>query len=172
MFNLYGDLNQIIFKYIISQDDPSYLLMLNNIGEKYPDLYPMIIMTFKFIKNHTVIQNIFDQFTDNNKLDFSHSQISQILSSNKYFANIYTNYFINNYESYIKIFPLDSKAFAYVLNSMILAQINPEKIEQLFNKLYSIDNTKFILKMKHTKNVLFNKLFLKINIIKLLNNIK
>jgi len=172
MFNLYGDLNIIIFKYMILQDDSSYLLKLKEIAEIHTDLYPMIIMSFKYTKNEKVIKNIFDQFTDNNRLDLSHSQINQFLSSNKYFAKLYTDYFINNYDDYIKIFPLDSKAFTYVLNQIILVQTNPDKIEQLLDKLNTIDNTKFILKMRHAKNILFNKLFLKINIIKILNLIE
>jgi len=171
MFNLYGDLNQIIFKYIMIQGDQSYLLKLDEIAELNKDLYPMILMSFKYTKNQNIMKNIFDNFTDGNNIDLSHSQISQLLGSNKYFAKLYTDYFINNYDDYIKIFPLDSKAFAYVLNQMILVQISPDKIEQLLNKLNNIDNTKFILKMRHAKNILFNKLFLKINMMKLLNSI-
>jgi len=169
MFNLYGDLNQILFKYIMINDDVSYLNKLNEIGKQNKDLYPIIITSFKYAKNHKVIDNIFNKFKQNNKLDFSNSQINQFLGANKYFTKIYTDFFINNYDDYIKIFPLDSKSFMHILNQMILSQTNPDKIEQLLNKLNMIDNTKFILKMKHAKYILFNKLFLKINIIKKLN---
>lgn len=166
MFDLYGDLNQILFKYIMILDFPSNLLKLEDINK---DLYPMIIMSLKYIKNQKVIKNIFDQFINGNKINLSHSQINQFLGSNKYFANLYTDYFINNYDDYIKIIPLDSKIFTYILNQMILIQTSPDKIEQLFKKLNTIDNIKFILKIRYSKSILFNKLFLKINMIKILN---
>ena len=169
MFNLYGDLNHILFKYIILIDDVSYLNKLEGISKENKDLYPIIITSFKYAKNHKVIDNIFNKFKQNNKLEFSNSQINQFLGANKYFCKIYTDFFINNYDDYIKIFPLDSKSFMHILNQMILSQTNPDKIEQLLNKLNTIDNTKFILKMKHAKYILFNKLFLKINIVKKLN---
>ena len=171
MFNLYGDLNQILFKYMMLQDDLSYLMKLKTIAELNKDLYPMIMMSFKFAKNKKVIKNIFDKFINGNQMDMSYVQINQLLGSNKYFIELYTNYFINSYEDYIKIMPLDSKAFTYVLNQLILNQTKPEIIEKLFDKLNSINNTKFILKMKSAKSVLFNKLFLKINTIKKLNSI-
>ena len=171
MFDIYGDLNQILFKYMMLQDDLSYLMKLKTIAELNKDLYPMIMMSFKFTKNKKVIKNIFDKFIDGNQMDISYVQINQLLGSNKYFIELYTNYFINNYEEYIKIMPLDSKAFTYVLNQLILNQTKPEIIEKLFDKLNSINNTKFILKMKSAKSVLFNKLFLKINTIKKLNSI-
>jgi aminopeptidase N len=171
MFNLYGDLNIIIFKHIIQNNNSNDINKLEEIAESNPDLYQMISMSFRYTKNKLVIENIMKQLKNENQMGMSHGEITQYLVSNKYFAKLYTDFFMNNYDDYVKIFPLDSKGFAFLLNHMIQSQTDPIILEQLLNKLYSIDNTKFILKMTQAKNILFNKLFTKITVIKMLKNI-
>jgi hypothetical protein len=171
MFNLYGDLNIIIFKHIIQNNNSNDINKLEEIAESNPDLYQMISMSFRYTKNKLVIENIMKQLKNENQMGMSHGEITQYLISNKYFAKLYTDFFMNYYDDYVKIFPLDSKGFAFLLNHMIQSQTDPIILEQLLNKLYSIDNTKFILKMTQAKNILFNKLFTKITVIKMLKNI-
>jgi hypothetical protein len=168
LFNISGDLNKIIIKYIIKQNNIEKLLELKQFNE---DLYEIIITSLKYTSNNKIIDKIFNNYFINKTINLSHDKIIELLTNNKYFVSICTQYFINNYDDYIKIIPLDSKSFIHILKNIILNQSDPNVIEQLFKKLKSIDSTYFLLILNQSKNLLFNKLFIDINLIKLLNNL-
>lgn len=169
MFDLYGDLNIIIFKHILSDKNCDFKKIVE-MNKKYPYLNNILIQSLKFTKNKSIIDNLFNSLINGNQ--FSHSQITQLISNNKYFMNRYTSFFINNYNDYTKIISLNSKAFARILNQLILSQTDYNVIKQLLDKLNSIDNSKFVIKMKQSRNILFNKLFKKNMIKKIFEDIK
>lgn len=168
LFNISGDLNAIIIKYIVQKND---LKKLIEIKEIYPDMEELIISSLKYTKNKVMIKKILNQYFIDKTIHLTFDEITQLLGGNKYFLSVFTEYFIDQYEEFIKIIPLDSKGFTRILNSLILNQTDPILIEQILNKLESINNKQYAIKLTQSKNILFNKLFVKINIIKLLNEL-
>lgn len=169
LFNLSGDLNAIIIKYIIQKNDFRKLIELK---EFYPNMDEIIVSSLKYTKNKKLIKKILDLYFIKKTVHLTFDEITQLLSGNKYFLRVFSEYFVDKYEEFKKIIPLDSKGFTRILTSLIHNQTNPELIERILNKLESSDNKQYAIKLTQSKNILFNKLFVKINVIKLLNEIK
>lgn len=164
-FDISADLNKIIFKKIIENNDHIRINKLSTIIDNFPYLHNIIFSSFLYTKNNLILDNIIHSifYSDNT---INHTQI-KILLNNSYFLNKYSMFFIDHYDQYIKKITLDSKSFLYIIYDMIINQIDINIVNKLIDKLYSIDNTKFILKMTQAKNILLTRLFKKINIIKL-----
>ena len=168
LFNISGDLNKIIIKYIVKNNNIKKLIELK---ETFPDMDDIIISSLKYTSNNKIIKKMLNSFFIDKTVNLTFDQIIQLINKNTYFVANFTNYFINDYDNYLNIIPLDSKGFTRILNSIILHQTDPSIIEKILNKLESIDNTQYEIKLLQSKNILFNKIFTKINLIKLLNNL-
>jgi hypothetical protein len=163
-FDLSPDLNKIIFKKKITNMKNLIDMINNNFKEQ-------IINSFAYIKNEKLLNDILNMYFGKNDINITISHIHHMLNTNNYFAKIFTNYFINNYDEYIKTIHLDTKAYINTLHHMVLNLDDIEIIENLLKKLNSIDNNRFIVKIKQSKNILFKRLYQKINLIELLNQI-
>ena len=167
-FDLYNDINQIIFKRIIKNNDKIRITKLNMIIKKFPYISDTIMMSLKYLKNKKVIDEIFNNCISTNT-NISYRYINQMLDTNKYFTSKYTNFFINEYSTYINNFSLDSKEFTNILHQLIINQTKPSVILKLLDKLDHTNNNKFILKLTQSKYILFNQMYQKNNIIRLIN---
>ena len=169
LFSISGDLNTIIIKYVIQKNDFKKLI---EIKEIYPDMEEIIISSLKYTKNKKMIKKILDLYLVDKIIHLTFNEITQLLAGNKYFLQVFSEYFVDKYDEFNKIIPLDSKGFTRILMSLILNQNNPELIERILRKLELANNKHYAIKLTQSKNILFNKLFVKINMIKLLNEIK
>ena len=169
-FDLSPDLNKIIFKKKIKNNIDNIDIYIGLI-DNYNHLIDQIITSFAYIENKKVLNEILNIYFGSNKLNITLSQIHNFINKNNYFAKIFTNYFINNYDNFIQKINLDSKSFIDTIHIIILNLDDIDIIANLFKKLNSIDNTQFIIKLTQSKNILFKRLYQKINLIELLNEI-
>ena len=168
MYNVSGDLNKIIAKHIIKTNDNILISELLDDKNKHIHIANIIDEALNYSNSKDIGNNLFRRCIETS---CSHNHIIKLLNQNKIFGTLFTDYFINNYDDYIKQFPLDSKIFGYILKHLILIQNDPDLIRSLFDKLNNTSNDKFILKLNQSKNILFNRLYSKINMLKLLNKL-
>jgi hypothetical protein len=166
-FNLYADLNYIIIKHIIINDDKQRLNRFNKIIEDFPHIFTIIRDQLVHITDKKIIRLIFyKEVTDIFNLDYTY--IDNLLCNNRYFLALFTRYFIKNYDFIFKSFSADQKRFHKLLNIIIYNQTDDGLIKELFEKIKNIDH----LNVNISKYQLFNKLYININIKKLIDKLK
>jgi hypothetical protein len=167
LFNISGDINRIIVKHLIKQNNTQKIIELK---DTQLDLSDIIISSIKYTSNKKLIDLIINLYFEK-KIQLSFSDISQFISSNKYFADKFTENFISKYDIMTQILPVISKGFTRILISMILHQTDPNIIDNLLTKFESVGNKEYSIKLNQSKNILFNKIFMKINLVKLLSEL-
>jgi hypothetical protein len=167
LFNLYGDLNQIIIKRIISNNDTQRLGKFNQIIYKFPHMFSVIKDSLPYTKNNNVIDSIFNNIINETTL-IDCSFINNLLSNNEYFVSIFTEHFLSDYESNYKLYSNNTKDFKKLMNQLFINQTNHESILKLLNKIKKTKDINLI----ELKYMLFDKLYKKKNLIKLINNLK
>jgi hypothetical protein len=166
MFNLYGDLNHIIFKHIIK--DGSKYNKLEQIQINYPHLKLSINQSLMFSQNDDIINQLFEDIFNSNTKNYSHKEIIKMLKFNNKFNVKFTDCFLYKYNFYIKQFPSSTMSSLRIISKLFIYQTDFNIIEKLFNKIKTIQNNKFKHIITQSKNILFGRLFTNLNINKIL----
>ena len=160
-FDISGDLNHIIFDFIAA----NYKTNVNRFN-----IMLELFNNTRFSGFHNNIniddENFINKLIDdikNNKSDLTIKQITKLLSNNKIFLKKYTEYLIDNIDK----FKSNNLIYDKIIETVILNQNNPNDMRKLFTILADFN----VQILKKYRNKLYNLLFIKIQIIKLLNNI-
>ena len=166
LFNLYADLNYTIIKRIIINNDTIRLGRFNNIIDEFSFMYEIIENSLKYTTNEKAIHTLLKKHTSNLE-NINYYFITDLLDENKYFLSIFTSYFLANFEHNYNIYSKNVLSFNNLVDKLIGNQSNYKIISILLDKFKNIDS----IRITETKYFLFNKLYLKNNLNKLLDNI-
>ena len=148
LFNLYGDLNYIIIKRIIINDDVLRINKFKSISKEFPFMFDIIKYSLIYSKNKKLINDIFKYQILN--MDFNY--ISDLLSVNEYFVNLFTQYIFNNQH----LLKTDDIRFIDLINELLGNQTNYDTILKLLNILKQTN-----INISVSKNKLFKNLYIK-----------
>jgi hypothetical protein len=148
LFNLYGSLNNIVIKRIITNNDLNRIIKFKYITNEFPFMFYIIKDLLIYSNNKKLIKTIFNQQI----IDNDYNYISDLLSENKYFVELYTDYIINNSH----LLKTDDYKIISLIDDIIINQTNLDKIYKLLNIL-----KKLKINISTAKNTLFNKLYIK-----------
>ena len=165
LFNICADINYAIIKRIIKNNDISRFNKFNQVKNDYPFMHKIIKECLSYSSNKTIINEIFNNIISNTTI-IDYIYINDLLSNNEYFLLIFTKNFLNNFDLNYKIYSQNSIKFNKLINNILINQTDYNIILQLLTKFKQYNQIN-IVEIKYN---LFNKLFQKFNIIKLIKN--
>jgi hypothetical protein len=146
LFHLYADLNYIIIKRIIVNDDNKRINKFKSISNEFPFMFDIIKYSLIYSNNRKLITEIFKYQI----LNMEFSYISDLLLTNKYFVNLFTQYIFNNQH----LLKTDDIRFIDLINELLENQTNYDTILKLLNILKHTN-----INISVSKNNLFFSLY-------------
>ena len=164
LFNLCGDINNIMIKRIIINNNV-LMSKFDSIIIEYPHMREIIKNNIIYSKNKKIIEYIFNKEVIN-KQQIDYDYLIDIINANKYFVELMTMYYIENFntEKFNKISHNNIK-YKRLSNVLLIKQSNLKLINKLIHIIKTTDN----INLYESKHALFVKLYQKFNILNIFN---